>query len=85
MLSLLVTLGKTAWVAAYVTCVNVQRGRIGSSLSNANVAIGRIEGGDGMTPSGPTIWGHYREWLLLEHDPPRAPRTVSAYRYIIWD
>jgi integrase/recombinase XerC len=36
-----------------------------------------------MTLSGPAIWASYREWLLL--DCQRAPRTVSAYRYILWD
>jgi integrase/recombinase XerC len=36
-----------------------------------------------MTPSGPTIWASYRDYLLI--DCQRAPRTVSAYRWIIWD
>lgn len=32
--------------------------------------------------SGPAAWGHYRDWLLV--DCRRAPRTVSAYRHIVW-
>ena len=84
MMSLAVT-PTFALVAAYVACANLQRGRNRLPPKGAYIGIGADAGGDGMTLSAATIWAHYRDWLLLEHDPPRAPRTVAAYRYIVWD
>lgn len=43
-----------------------------------------LDGDADLAVLGPAaIWTHYRTWLLVDAD--RAPRTVSAYRYVLWE
>lgn len=78
-----------AVVAGYVTCTNLRRNRnnlpSSGALPGLEASLGLEEsarGGD-VALSGPAIWASYRTYLLV--DCQRAARTVTAYRYIIWD